>query len=278
MTLLVAAAVFACGLSASVGLAQTGVGDPQGVARRPAKPTVVLLSGEVLEVKTERCKKTSGRSPLATHFVMKTSDGKTVNIHLGPAAAVESVAKVLSRGQEVEVEVFRTKKLEKRHYIARSVTIGDRTMELRDKNLRPTWAGAGVLKERPGKIVVTAAKPSLDAAVDPSFGRCAYFVIVDAEDGTMETIENTSAAARRRAGVQSAEMIASKGAEVLLTGKCGPSAFRALSGKGIQVVTGCSGSVRDVIKQYKEGKLEPAADPNTAPRSGPGSRSSTTRR
>ena len=273
MLLSVAAAVFVCGVSASVALAQKDVGDPQGAARQPNKPKVVSLSGEVVEVRTEPRKMTTGRSPLGTYFVMKTPDGKTVNIHLGPADAVESVAKELLRGEEVKVEAFQTKKTAKGHYIARSLTIGDRTMELRDKTLRPTWA----LKERPRKIAVTAVEASLDAAMDPRFGRCAYFLIVDAQEGTFEAFKNTNAAAGRRAGVQSAQMIASKGAKLVITGNCGASASSALSTAGIQVLPGCSGIIRDVIKQYKEGKLKPTGDPNTAPRSGAGPRSSAPR-
>jgi len=288
MPLSVAAAVFVCGVAASVALAQKdagdppgGAGNPRGAARQPNKPKLVALSGEVVKVvkvKTEPRKMTTGRSPLVTYFVMKTPDGKTVNIHLGPAKIVESVAKKLPRGEKVKVEAYRTKNTAKRHYIARSLTIGDRTIELRDKTLRPTWAAPGVLKERPGKIAVTAVKASLDAAVDPRFGRCAYFLIVDAQQGTFEALENTNADAGRRAGVQSAQMIASKGATLLLTGNCGQSASGALSAAGIQVVPGCSGIVRDVIKQYKEGKLIPTGDPGTAPHSGAGPRSTAPKR
>jgi predicted Fe-Mo cluster-binding NifX family protein len=182
---------------------------------------------------------------------MKTGKEKEVNIHLGPTPAVDSLAKQLSCGQKVNVEAFRTKRLEKGHYIARSVTIGGKTIELRDKNLQPKWAGPGILNERPKRIAITAVKPSLDATVDPRFGRCAYFVIVDVETGDMEAVKNTSPASGGHAGVESAETIASKGATVLLTGRCGPNAADALSRKGIQVVAGCSGTVREVVKQYK---------------------------
>jgi predicted Fe-Mo cluster-binding NifX family protein len=92
----------------------------------------------------------------------------------------------------------------------------------------------------------------LDAAVDPRFGRCAYFVIVDVETGDMEAVKNASPASGGHAGVESAETIASKGATVLLTGRCGSNASDALSRKGIQVVSGCSGTVREVVKRYKE--------------------------
>jgi len=88
--------------------------------------------------------------------------------------------------------------------------------------------------------------------LEPQFGRCAYFLIVDADDGSMEAVKNPGVDARGGAGVESVRTIASKKATVLLTGKCGPSAVKALSDAGIHVVTGCSGTVRDVVQQYKD--------------------------
>lgn len=134
------AVVLALGLW-SAAFAQRGVGDSQGVARQPTKPKVVSLSGKVVKVETATCEMTTGRSPLGTHLVMKTSDGKKLNIHLGPATAVEFVAKELSQGQKVKVEAFRTAKMKKGQYVARTLTFGSRTVELRDETLRPAWAG-----------------------------------------------------------------------------------------------------------------------------------------
>jgi len=74
---------------------------------------------------------------------METSKGKTLNIHLGPVAAIEFVAKDLSQGQKVKVEAFRTKKMKKGQYVARTLTFGSQTVELRDETLRPVWAGRG---------------------------------------------------------------------------------------------------------------------------------------
>jgi predicted Fe-Mo cluster-binding NifX family protein len=42
------------------------------------------------------------------------------------------------------------------------------------------------------RIAVTAAGSTLDATMDPRFGRCAYFVIVETDDMTFEAIENTN--------------------------------------------------------------------------------------
>ena len=268
MSLTVVAVVFALGVSLPSVYAQRGVGDPEGVARQPAKPKVVSLSGKVLEVKTEPCKMTTGPSELGTHLMMKTSDGKTLNIHLGPADAVKFIAKELTPEMDVKVQAFRTKKTEKGQYIARSLTIGDRTTELRDKTLRPIWAGRKVVERRPGKIAVTVVEPSLDAAVDPRFGRCPYLILVDSEGDSFETLKNTDAT--RGAGVQSTKMIAAKGVKVLLTGKCGSNATDALSAAGIQIVSGCSGTARETIAKYKAGRLQPVGEPNARPRSGAG--------
>ena len=97
-----------------------------------------------------------------------------------------------------------------------------------DRRGGPWWLALperepAALKEPAGKIAVTAAEPSMDAAVDPQFGRCPYLILVDKEGDTFEILKNSNTA-RGNAGVQAAEMIAAKGAKVLLTGKCGPSA------------------------------------------------------
>jgi predicted Fe-Mo cluster-binding NifX family protein len=40
------------------------------------------------------------------------------------------------------------------------------------------------------KIAITSAGPTLDDPVDPRFGRCAYFVIVQTNDMSFETFYN----------------------------------------------------------------------------------------
>ena len=129
------------GLAASAALAQRGVGDPAGVARSGVKPEIVTLSGKVLEVKTEPCANTTGRSPLGTHFLMKTAEGKTLNIHLGPAAMVEFAAKELVQDKAVKVQAFRTEKMKEDHYVAQQLSYDGGSVTLRDETLQPVWAG-----------------------------------------------------------------------------------------------------------------------------------------
>jgi predicted Fe-Mo cluster-binding NifX family protein len=111
------------------------------------------------------------------------------------------------------------------------------------------------------KICVSAESNSLDAPIDPRFGRCPYFVIVDSENMQFEAVPNMASGATGGAGIQAAQTIASKGAKVLITGNVGPNAFQALSAAGIKIVTGAFGTVREVVEKYKRGELSETGAP-----------------
>lgn len=120
------------------------------------------------------------------------------------------------------------------------------------------------------KIVVSSTGPGLDSQVDPRFGRCAYFIIVDAETMDFEAIENPNVMAMGGAGIQSAQLVANKGAEVVLTGNCGPNAFQTFSAAGVKVVVGVVGTVRDAVERFKRGELQPTMQPSVASHFGVG--------
>ncbi len=121
------------------------------------------------------------------------------------------------------------------------------------------------------KVAVSAVDASLDSEVDPRFGRCQYFVIVDLETLQFEAVANSSSAASGGAGIAAAQMIAGKGVKAVLTGNCGPNAYQVLSSSGIEVVTGVSGKIRDAIQDYKRGKHQASSQPNVLPHFGTGS-------
>jgi len=85
------------------------------------------------------------------------------------------------------------------------------------------------------KIAITSRGPTLDDEVDARFGRCACFLIVDPDTMEVEALENASAALGGGAGIRSAQALADRGAEVVLTGNCGPNAFQTLAAAGIKV-------------------------------------------
>jgi predicted Fe-Mo cluster-binding NifX family protein len=105
------------------------------------------------------------------------------------------------------------------------------------------------------KVCVTAGAEGLDAPVDPRFGRCPFFVLVDLESMVADSVPNTSAGAAGGAGIQAAQMLANLGAGALITGNIGPNAMQTLSAAGIKVYQHRGGMVRDAVEQFKRGEL-----------------------
>jgi len=106
------------------------------------------------------------------------------------------------------------------------------------------------------KVAVTSQGRDLDSAVDPRFGRAAYILIVDSDDETFEVLDNSeNVNAFKGAGIQAAATVADKGADVLLTGYCGPKAFQTLAAAGVKVANDASGTVKEALQAFKNGKL-----------------------
>ena len=107
------------------------------------------------------------------------------------------------------------------------------------------------------RVAVTAQGADLESAMDPRFGRCRNFVIVDSDSDKFEAFSNESVTASGGAGTQSAQFLANKGVGTVITGNVGPNAARALEAAGIKVYAAASGTVRDALRAYKAGKLSP---------------------
>jgi len=120
------------------------------------------------------------------------------------------------------------------------------------------------------RIAVSAGGPTLDAEVDPRFGRCPYFVLIDAETGEWEAIENGNAASAGGAGIRTAQDIIERGIGAVITGNCGPNAYQTLSAAGIELVTGASGQVGNAIEAFGEGTLATTSGANVAAHYGTG--------
>jgi predicted Fe-Mo cluster-binding NifX family protein len=105
------------------------------------------------------------------------------------------------------------------------------------------------------KVCITSTGPSLDSEMDPRFGRCQYFIFVDPHSLDMEAVENPNLGAPGGAGIQSAQFVANRGVEAIITGQVGPNAFTTLQAAGIKILIGVSGRVREVVEMYKKGQL-----------------------
>lgn len=106
------------------------------------------------------------------------------------------------------------------------------------------------------KIAVTSTGIDLDAQIDPRFGRAAYILIIDSETLAFDVLDNKdNVNALKGAGIQAAKMVSDKKAEVLLTGFCGPNAFKVLNAASIGVASSAAVSVREAVKAYLDGTL-----------------------
>lgn len=113
------------------------------------------------------------------------------------------------------------------------------------------------------KIAVTATGQDLDSPVDPRFGRAAYILIVDADTMSFEVVDNAANVnAFKGAGIQAATLISDKQADVLLTGYCGPNAFKVLKAARVKVAGDVSGTVREAVAAFADGSLKLTAEPN----------------
>lgn len=113
------------------------------------------------------------------------------------------------------------------------------------------------------KIAVTSKGTTLDAEIDPRFGRAPYLLIVDSDSLAVEVLDNSeNVNAFKGAGIQAASNISKKGAHVLLTGFCGPNAFKTLQAAGIKVVQDVKGKAREAVEAYRDGKLSLSDAPN----------------
>ena len=117
-------------------------------------------------------------------------------------------------------------------------------------------------------ICVTSEGKTLDSRVDPRFGRCQNFIFVDPDSLAFEAVENPNLAQTGGAGIQSGQLMASKGVKAVLTGNIGPNAYQTLTAAGIEIYTGVSGSVKEAVEAYKSGRLEKTQFPSVASHSG----------
>ena len=107
------------------------------------------------------------------------------------------------------------------------------------------------------KICITAQGETLDASIDPRFGRCQFFIFADTETEEFEAIKNPNIESMGGAGIQSGQLVAEKEVKAVLTGNVGPNAFETLKAAGIDVITGVSGTIQESIEKYARGELRP---------------------
>ena len=110
-------------------------------------------------------------------------------------------------------------------------------------------------------IAVTSCGKDLPAPLDSRFGRAAGFLIYDTDTKDVQVIDNAqNLNAAQGAGIQAGQTVVNAGANALITGHCGPKAFRVLQAAGIKVYNCNAATVAEALQQYADGKLQPASE------------------
>ena len=112
------------------------------------------------------------------------------------------------------------------------------------------------------KIAVTSQNGDIQSPVDRRFGRAGKFIIYDTVSGKYSTAENVqNLNAEQGAGIQSAQNLINSGVDCVITGHCGPKAFKLLKAADIRIYTVPSScNVEDAIKKFSNGELPPLND------------------
>ncbi|MBN1336499.1 MAG: NifB/NifX family molybdenum-iron cluster-binding protein [Deltaproteobacteria bacterium] len=107
------------------------------------------------------------------------------------------------------------------------------------------------------KVAFTTTGTDLEAPLDPRFGRSPFFVVCDAESGAIEVIDNEkNLNASQGAGVQAAGSVVRSGAECVITGHCGPNAFRVLSMAGVRIYLTDAPTIGEALDRFRAGSLQ----------------------
>lgn len=109
------------------------------------------------------------------------------------------------------------------------------------------------------KIAFTTSGKDLESPLDTRFGRAPGFLVVEVDSGATEFIDNQqSLDAAQGAGIQAAETVVRSGAQAVVTGHCGPKAFRVLSAAGVKIYNANQPTIAAALAAYKAGTLKPA--------------------
>ena len=105
------------------------------------------------------------------------------------------------------------------------------------------------------KIVVSSTGDDVDSQIDPRFGRCGTFLIIDTDTMQVRPIKNDSLSAVHGAGIGAAQKVVSLGAKAVITGHVGPNAHKALTSAGVEIYTVQQGTVKEAVESLGKGEL-----------------------
>jgi len=118
------------------------------------------------------------------------------------------------------------------------------------------------------KIAITASEPQFEAKLEPRFGRCAYFMIVDTETQDWKPMQNPAAEAMGGAGPQAAQFLVDQDVKAVISGDIGPNAYTALEAAGIDMYRAQVEQISTLLEKFLTNQLEQVSGPTSPQRHG----------
>lgn len=118
------------------------------------------------------------------------------------------------------------------------------------------------------KIAVSSSGNNLESAVDPRFGRCAWFLFVDSDTLEFEAVSNEAAASAQGAGIMAAQTVLERKPDVVITGNMGPNAWKVLQAADLPIYGACAGKVKEAIAKLNSGDLTKLFEANVPEKAG----------
>ena len=97
------------------------------------------------------------------------------------------------------------------------------------------------------KVAIASTGNTLQSHIDSSFGRCAWFIIVDTESGAMEFLPNTHRELEEHAGKAAVELVATRNVAMIVSGEFGIKIKPLLDSMHIQMVV-----IKDAEKKVSD--------------------------
>lgn len=111
-------------------------GNPQTAVPKYNPATEVTLKGTVDDVRDRECAVSGG---MGAHVILKTSDGKTIEVHLATTRFMKNYQLVFNKGDQIEVTGAKVVFEGVETIFAREVTRGNDTFSFRDRDGNPVW-------------------------------------------------------------------------------------------------------------------------------------------
>lgn len=104
------------------------------------------------------------------------------------------------------------------------------------------------------KVILSVVEQTENARIDPRFGRCQYFALVDTDTLSTEFIKND--VQQSGSGINAATNVLRLQPDAIIVGSIGPKAFQVLERSGIDIYESSAATINEVIELFNNGKLK----------------------